>query len=181
MKLLFYLSKQLDTVQGVIEECAWGDMGFQWQTGDVHSGWQGSQVAQGMCTWTDRGSTGDGRRNTGGDRERQGIFKGFLSQLCYYQTWWFMFCEVNKFFLQIKGNCGNTFNERNIYEKSICPMNISVLKFCWRKLLSVVYKKFGMCLDRKWNQIYITLFFSYGYHHSLQVRYFKKMHTVFIS
>lgn len=33
MKLLFYLSKQLDTVQGVIEECAWGDMGFQWQTG----------------------------------------------------------------------------------------------------------------------------------------------------
>lgn len=174
MKLLFYLSKQLDTVQGVIEECAWGDMGFQWQTGDVHSGWQGSQVAQGMCTGADRGSTG-------GDRERQGIFKGFLSQLCYYQTWWFMFCEVNKFFLQIKSNCGNTFNERNIYEKSICPMNISVLKFCWRKLLSVVYKKFGMCLDRKWNQIYITLFFSYGYHHSLQVRYFKKMHTVFIS
>lgn len=140
MKLLFYLSKQLDTVQGVIEECAWGDMGFQWQTGDVHSGWQGSQVAQGMCTWTDRGSTG-------GDRERQGIFKGFLSQLCYYQTWWFMFCEVNKFFLQIKSKCGNTFNERNIYEKSICPMNISLLKFCWRKAL--------ICSVRNWECVRI--------------------------
>lgn len=140
MKLLFYLSKQLDTVQGVIEECAWGDMGFQWQTGDVHSGWQGSQVAQGMCTWTDRGSTG-------GDRERQGIFKGSLSQLCYYQTWWFMFCEVNKFFLQIKSNCGNTFNERNIYEKSICPMNISLLKFCWRKAL--------ICSVRNWECVRI--------------------------
>lgn len=140
MKLLFYLSKQLDTVQGVIEECAWGDMGFQWQTGDVHSGWQGSQVAQGMCTWTDRGSTG-------GDRERQGIFKGFLSQLCYYQTWWFMFCEVNKFFLQIKSNCGNTFNERNIYEKSICTMNISLLKFCWKKTL--------ICSVRNWECVRI--------------------------
>lgn len=156
MKLLFYLSKQLDTVQGVIEECAWGDMGFQWQTGDVHSGWQGSQVAQGMCTGADRGSTGDDRRNTGGDRERQGIFKGFLSQLCYYQTWWFMFCEVNKFFLQIKSNYGNTFNERNIYEKSICPMYISLLKFCWRKTL--------ICSVRNWEFVRIENEIKYILH-----------------
>lgn len=130
MKTIILLEQAVRYRTGVIGECAWGDMGYQWQTGDVHSGWQGSQVAQGMCTGADRGSTGDGRRNTGSDRERQGIFKGFLSQLCYYQTWWFMFCEVNKFFLQIKSNCGNAFNERNIYEKSICPMNISLLKFC---------------------------------------------------
>lgn len=156
MKTIILLEQAVRYRTGVIGECAWGDMGYQWQTGDVHSGWQGSQVAQGMCTWTDRGSTEDDRRNTGGDRERQGIFKGFLSQLCYYQTWWFMFCEVNKFFLQIKSNCGNTFNERNIYEKSICPMNISLLKFCWRKAL--------ICSVRNWECVRIENEIKYILH-----------------
>lgn len=102
MKLLFYLSKQLDTVQGVIEECAWGDMGFQWQTGDVHSGWQGSQVAQGMCTWTDKGKHRGWQEKHRKWQGKTGNFQGFsepvvlLPNMMIYVLWSEQILSPNK-------------------------------------------------------------------------------------
>lgn len=38
MKTIILLEQAVRYRTEVIGECAWGVMGFQWQTGDVHSG-----------------------------------------------------------------------------------------------------------------------------------------------
>lgn len=52
------------------------------------------------------------------------------------------------------------FNERNIYEKLICFMNISLLKFCWRKVFICSVRNWEcVCIENEIKYILYCFFF----------------------